>query len=58
MIQGDKLIYGYNDKENALLCSYVRKYEDNPDDERIIVKCEQGGVIIAPVSMFMKYCAI
>lgn len=55
MVQGDKLIYGYNDRENALLCSYVRKYGENSEEERIIARCEQGGMIIAPVSLFMKY---
>lgn len=44
MVQGDKLIYGYNDRENALLCSYVRKYGENSEEERIIARCEQGGV--------------
>lgn len=48
MVQGDKLIYGYNDRENALLCSYVRKYGENSEEERIIARCEQGGIIIAP----------
>lgn len=42
MVQGDKLIYGYNDRENALLCSYVRKYGENSEEERIIARCEQG----------------
>lgn len=45
MVQGDKLIYGYNDRENALLCSYVRKYGENSEEERIIARCEQGGLL-------------
>ena len=54
MVQGDKLIYGYNDRENALLCSYVRKFGENYEEERFIASGEKGGILIEPVNSFMK----
>lgn len=52
MKEGQKLIYGFHDKEHAIPCTYTGKWELLPDGEIVIYVTCNGGTIKAPLDMF------
>lgn len=50
---GDKIIYGFNDRENSVECIF-KKYEITKNGEVIIYADCKGGTIIAPWEMFKE----
>lgn len=53
MRKGDKLIYGYNDKENMIHCTYTGDYKITKSGKIIITaQTRRGGLIIADITLF------
>ena len=50
---GDKLVYGFNDRENSIKCTF-KKYKITKSGEVVIYPASQGGMIVAPWGMFKK----
>jgi hypothetical protein len=53
MKAGDKIIYGVQDPENLIECTF-KKCEITPIGEVIIYADCEGGTIVAPWEMFKK----
>lgn len=54
MKEGTVLIYGFNDKENSIECTY-ESWEMYKDGEIIInAICNDGSIIKAPIEMFKE----
>ena len=54
METGQKLVYGFNDKEHAIECVYTGESKITKDGDILIsAKCK-GGIIIAPMEMFKR----
>lgn len=54
MKKGQELIYGFNDIEHAIPCTYTGKWELLPDGEIAIYATCDGGTIKAPLDMFKE----
>lgn len=54
MKAGDKIIYGVQDPENLIECTF-KKCEITPIGEVIIYADCEGGTIVAPWEMFKKH---
>lgn len=53
MKTGDKIVYGVQDQENLIECTF-KKCEITKNGEVIIYAACPGGTIIAPWEMFKK----
>ena len=51
-----RLLYGFNDRINAILCIYISRYTDSTGTEIFITKPVDSpeSTIIAPESMFQR----
>ena len=51
-----RLLYGFNDRANAILCVYISRYTDLTGEEILITKPVDNpeATIIAPESMFQR----
>ena len=53
MKKGAKLIYGYHDKKNAILCMCTGLHKISTNGDIIITaKCDDGGLIMADINLF------
>lgn len=51
-----RLLYGFNDRANAILCIYISRYTDSTGEEILVTKPVDSpeSTIIAPESMFQR----
>lgn len=55
MKKGEKLIYGYNDKEHMIYCTYTGEYRISQNGDIVITtETEEGSKIIADISLFQR----
>ena len=56
MKKGEKIIYGYNDKENMIYCTYTGEYKITPAGDIIITAVTEDGKgkIIADINLFQR----
>lgn len=54
MKKGQKLIYGNNDREHAINCTYTGEYRITSNGEIVISATCKGGTITAPIEMFTE----
>lgn len=54
MKKGQKLVYGINDREHAITCTYTGEYKITSDGEIVISATCEGGIITAPIEMFTE----
>lgn len=55
MKKGQKLVYGSNDREHAIDCTYTGEYKITRDGRIIIsASCGNNATITAPIEMFKR----
>lgn len=59
MKKGQKLIYGFNDKENMIYCTYTGEYKISKSGDIIITaRTIDGDAIIADITLFKQLNSI